>query len=95
MCLFGVVAGWHPLQKTQQILWESWSRDCLINLQQTSKWAFIHPNLHPGTVVRGQVQQSPILEQENSSGAGDIYLDVVIWCELQLQEVTDAPFTSY
>jgi hypothetical protein len=89
MCLFGSLAGW------QQILRESWSTDYLSNLQQRSKCAFIQPNLHPGTVVCGQGQQPPILEHEKSSGAGDIHLYVVIWCELQLQEVTDAPFTSY
>jgi len=95
MSFFGAVAGWQPLQWIQQILWQSWSRDYLKNLHQRCKWAFIQPNLHRSTVVRGQGQQPPILEHENSSGAGDIYLDVMIWCELQLQEVTDAPFTSY
>jgi len=95
MCLFGVVAGWQPLQWILQIPWENWSGDYLQTLHKRCKWAFIQPNLHRGTVVRGQGQQSPILEQENSSGAGDIYLDVTIWCELQLQEVTDAPLTSY
>jgi hypothetical protein len=95
MCLFGILAGWQPLQWIQQILRESWSRDYFNNLQQRSKWVFIQPNLHPDTVIRGQGQQPPILEQKNSSGAGDIYADVMICCELQLQEVTDAPFTSY
>jgi hypothetical protein len=62
------------LQWVQQILRETRSRDCLNNLQQRSKWALIQPNLHPGTVVRGQGQQPPILEQKNSSGAGYIYI---------------------
>ena len=74
MRLFGVVAGWQPLQWIQQIFRERWSRNYLNNLQQRSKRAFIQLNLHPGTVVRGQGQQPPILEQENSSGAGYIYI---------------------
>jgi hypothetical protein len=95
MCLFGVLAAWQPLQRIHQILQEIWSTDYPNNLQKRSKWASIQPNLPPGTVVRGQGQKPPILEQKNSRGAGDIYLDVMIWCELQLQEVTEAPFISY
>jgi hypothetical protein len=92
MRLFRVLTAWQPLQRIHQILW---SRDCPKKLQKRSKRASIQPNLHPGTVVRGQGQKPPIPEQEKSRGAGEIYLDVMIWCELQLQEVTDVPFTSY